>query len=197
MSSKIKTIGLTGGIGSGKSTIAKMFEELGVSVYVSDIEAKKLMVADQKLISAIKELLGDLAYINNELNRNYIAKKVFNDKKLLQKLNQIVHPAVAKHFEEWRQKQKGEYVIKEAAILFENEGYKECDYVILVTAPEDTRIKRVMKRDNVSKEQVLARLKNQWSDQKKINLANEVVINEDIEKTRQKVLEIHNKLYGF
>ncbi|SEM12288.1 dephospho-CoA kinase [Aquimarina amphilecti] len=187
-------IGLTGGIGSGKSTVAKMFADLGVPIYIADDEAKKLMHDDLSVKNQIIELLGVESYIEEELNRPFIADKVFNNKELLEKLNSIVHPAVADHFVKWKNKQKSEYVIKEAAILFENGGYQQCDFTILVTAPEETRIKRVLKRDNTTKSQVLARLKNQWKDSKKIPLANFVIINTKLEETWLQVKKIHNKV---
>ncbi|MDH7448275.1 dephospho-CoA kinase [Aquimarina sp. 2201CG14-23] len=190
----MKIVGLTGGIGSGKSTVAKMFKKLGASIYIADDEAKKLMNEDDDVKKQILQLLGKESYVSGELNRPFIADKVFNDKSLLEKLNAIVHPAVANHFITWKQKQKGAYVIKEAAILFENSGYKQCDYTILVTAPEETRIERVLKRDHTTRTQVLARLKNQWLDSKKIPLADFVIINTKLEETWLQVQQIHNKL---
>jgi len=190
----MKVIGLTGGIGSGKSTVAKMFAELGVPIYIADDEAKKMMNEDAVIRKQIVDLLGVDSYIDDRLNRPYIADKVFNDKLLLEKLNSIVHPAVAKHFIAWKNKQKSTYVIKEAAILFENGNYKQCDYTILITAPEEIRIDRVLKRDNTTKSQVLARLKNQWEDSKKIPLADYVIINTKLEETWLQVKKIHNKV---
>ncbi|WP_299440527.1 dephospho-CoA kinase [uncultured Aquimarina sp.] len=190
----MKVIGLTGGIGSGKSTVAKMFAKLGVPIYIADDEAKKMMNEDVNIKNQIKDLLGTKSYIKGELNRPFIADKVFNDKELLGKLNAIVHPAVATHFIAWKNEQKSNYVIKEAAILFENGGYKQCDYTVLVTAPKETRIERVLKRDNTTKSQVLARLKNQWEDSKKIPLADFVIINTKLEETWLQVKKIHNKV---
>lgn len=187
-------VGLTGGIGSGKSTIAKMFKTLGVSVYIADDEAKKIMKDHPQVRDRIIALLGEGSYVEGEINRSFIADKVFNDKKLLEQLNKIVHPAVADHFSIWKEKQQGKYIIKEAAILFENGGYKECDYTILVSAPEDERIERVLKRDNVTKKQVLSRLKNQWKDSIKIPLADFVIYNTDLEKTKNQVLRINNEI---
>ncbi len=191
---KVKVVGLTGGIGSGKSTVAKMFAKLEVPIYIADDEAKKLMHEDEEVKNQIVALLGEDSYVDNQLNRNYIADLVFNDKKLLEKLNAIVHPAVANHFLSWKNKQESNYVIKEAAILFENGGYKKCDYTILVTAPEEIRINRVIKRDHTTKSKVLERLKNQWTDVQKIPLADFVIKNTDLEKTWLQVNKIHNKL---
>lgn len=190
----MKVVGLTGGIGSGKSTVAKMFAKLEVPIYIADDEAKKLMHEDVEVKNQIVALLGEESYVDDQLNRTYIADLVFNDKKLLEKLNAIVHPAVANHFLSWKNTQESNYVIKEAAILFENGGYKKCDYTILVTAPEEMRINRVMKRDHTKKSKVLERLKNQWTDIEKIPLADFVIKNTDLEKTRLQVTKIHNKL---
>ncbi len=194
----MKVVGLTGGIGSGKSTVAKMFSELGVAVYIADDEAKKLMQKDRDLKRDIQQLLGKEAYKNAKLNTAYIASKVFQDKLLLEKLNAIVHPAVGKDFNTWKNKQSGIYVIKEAAILFENGGYKLCDKTILVTASEKTRIQRILKRDNSTREEILARIANQWADEKKIMLADLVIDNEEnIDSTKLQVEEIHRKLLKF
>ncbi|WP_298541018.1 dephospho-CoA kinase [uncultured Aquimarina sp.] len=190
----MKVIGLTGGIGSGKSTVAEMFAKLGVPIYIADDEAKKLMNEDISVKKQIVALLGVNSYTEQGLNRSFIADKVFNNKELLEKLNAIVHPKVATHFTKWKNEQKFEYVIKEAAILFENGGYKRCDHTILVTAPKETRIKRVLKRDNTTRSQVLARLKNQWEDSEKIPLADFVIINTNLEETWLQIKKIHNKL---
>ncbi|OED47373.1 dephospho-CoA kinase [Flavobacteriaceae bacterium (ex Bugula neritina AB1)] len=190
----MKVVGLTGGIGSGKSTVANMFAEQGVSVYIADNEAKKLMVENGLLKKQIISLLGDESYVKGELNRSYIANKVFTNKALLEKINEIVHPAVARHFEDWVKKQKGMYVIKEAAILFENGGYKQCDYTILVTAPEEIRIQRVLKRDKTTRKNITDRLKNQWKDEKKAPLADVVITNVILDDTWDQVKKIHKEL---
>ena len=190
----MKVVGLTGGIGSGKSTIAKMFENLGVAVYIADIEAKKLMNEDPTVKKEIIDLFGEEAYQNNTLNRPFIANIVFNDSTQLEKLNAIVHPAVADHFHKWKDRQKGNYVIKEAAILFENGGYKQCDHTILVVAPLDLRISRVLNRDQSTRDEVLSRIKNQWDDDQKIPLADFVIQNIDLQDTEQQVNEIHQKI---
>lgn len=190
----MKIVGLTGGIGSGKSTIAKMFEKLGVPVYIADKEAKMLMHKNLALKQNIVNLLGEESYHEEGLNRKFIADKVFNDKQLLEALNKLVHPAVGKHFEEWKNCQVGPYVVKEAAILFENEGYKKCDFTILVTAPQDIRVERVMKRDNVTREEVLSRIKNQWDDTQKIPLADFVIVNKELQDTECQVRKIHHKI---
>ena len=187
-------VGLTGGIGSGKSTVAKMFVELGIPVYDSDMEAKELMVASSEVKTAITELLGEEAYDNHGLNRSYIADKVFKDPELLEKLNAIVHPAVRKHFLDWVERQESPYVIQETALIFENDAQDKYDYTILVTAPVETRIQRVIDRDNVEGQAVVDRMKNQLDDEQKVDLANFSLKNLELNKTRRKVKELHLKL---
>ena len=187
----MKVIGLTGGIGSGKTTVAKMFITLGVPVYIADDEGKRLMNNDPKVKEQIIALFGREAYTNTGLNRKLIASKVFQNKDLLEKLNAVVHPAVANDFEIWRKKQQVPYVIYEAAILFEKGGYKKCDFNILVTAPVDLRVERIKLRDNSSLEEIQARMDNQWTDKEKAKLADFIIENIDISKTKQDVLQIH------
>ena len=180
-------VGVTGGIGSGKTYVCSLFVEKGIPVYNTDIEAKKLMNTNASVKEAIGELLGSKSYTNGVLNRPYIAEKIFNNAALLKKMNAIVHPAVALDFEKWYEKQNADFVIKESAILFETGGYKKCDASILVTAPVSIRINRVIKRDNVSEEEVLMRIKNQWDDEEKIKLASYII--ENIEK-RNTILQV-------
>ncbi|WP_025741644.1 dephospho-CoA kinase [Aquimarina pacifica] len=190
----MKVVGITGGIGSGKSTVAQMFKKLGIPIYIADDEAKKMMNTNETIKKEIISLFGKEAYVDGVLNRSYISKIVFSNKLLLSKLNKIVHPAVAKHFDDWKDKQKSPYVIKEAAILFENGGYKRCDYTILVSAPLEIRIQRVLKRDMVTVEQIQSRIDNQWTDAQKIPLADFVINNIDLSKTELKVCEINKKI---
>ena len=192
----MKVIGLTGGIGSGKSTVARKFNELGVPVYIADDRAKSLMVKNPKIIKGIVKIFGDEAYLDGQLNRAFIASQVFSDKNLLQKLNNLVHPAVEKDFQSWilETKSSAGYVIKEAAILFENGGYKKCDSTILVTAPKEERIQRVIERDHTNRQAVLDRINNQWSDSKKVVLADFIIRNMDFKKTSLIINKIHNKI---
>ncbi len=187
-------IGLTGGIGSGKTTVAAMFEDLGVAVYNSDLEAKRLMKEDPKIRTAITTLFGERAYQNKALNRKLIAEKAFNNKELLIALNQIVHPAVREDFKSWVEQQKGHYVIQEAAILFENGGYKEFDKMILVTAPKKVRIARIKERDNLTEKAILERMQHQWPVKKKKELAQFVIKNKNLEDTRNQVRKIHKQI---
>ena len=187
-------VGLTGGIGSGKTTVAKFFVELGVPVYNSDKEAKKLMKSSKKVKKEIIELLGENAYKGKRLNKIYISDKIFKNKSLLTELNSIVHPAVRKHFLRWTKRQDSPYVIQETAIIFENSGQDFYDKIILVTAPEEERIQRVMARSGISKNAILARLKNQWLDIKKEPLSDYVIVNLKLTKTKIKVEEVHNAI---
>lgn len=187
----MKVVGLTGGIGSGKTTVALFFKELGVPVYIADEEAKKLTNKSKVIRKKIIALLGKEAYISSGINKKFVANKIFNDKELLKKVNKIIHPKVAKHFKKWVEKQEGTYCIKEAAILFENDSYKLCDHVILITSPVEDRIKRVKKRDQISRKEIENRIENQWSDQKKSLLADTVIENIQLETTRKKVENTH------
>ena len=190
----MRIIGLTGGIGSGKSTVSKMFMELGIPVYDSDSEAKNLMEHSANLKAAIKQLLGKDAYKEGKLNRAYIAAKVFNDTDLLKRLNGIVHPAVREHFMEWAKKQSTPYVVQETALIFENDSQDQYDHTILVTAPKDLRVQRVIDRDGVDRKAVLERMKNQMDDAEKKAMANFCIENVDLETTRKTVKELHTKL---
>nr|WP_294936867.1 dephospho-CoA kinase [uncultured Flavobacterium sp.] len=189
-----KIIGLTGGIGSGKSTIAGYFKEFGVPVYIADEEARKLM-DDPEIIQKVQAVFDENVMENNALNRKLIADLVFSAPEKLKKLNSVIHPEVKKHFLAWVNAHKDKpFVIKEAAILFESGTYKDCDKIIVVTAPEEVRIQRVMNRDKVTKEQVSERMNHQWPDEKKIALSDFVIQNTDFKESKQKVSEILKKL---
>ncbi|QBA64367.1 dephospho-CoA kinase [Muriicola soli] len=187
-------VGLTGGMGSGKTTIAKMFIELGIPVYNSDMEARRLLMEDAEIRKAVIALFGDSAYVGGQLNRTFIAEKVFSDSELLEQLNQVVHPAVRADFREWAKRQTAPYVIQEAAILYENGGFEEFDYMILVTAPKKTRILRIKQRDQLSEEDILKRMKHQWSEKRKKALADFVIHNSDLPGSQARVKEIHRQL---
>jgi dephospho-CoA kinase len=190
-------VGLTGGIGSGKSTVGKLLENLGVPVYNSDIEAKRLIHTSKVLRRKIVQLLGEESFLDGTLNRVFIAEKVFTDKKLLQKLNAIVHPAVRKHFLKWAKKQDHPFVVQETALLFENTMQEFYDKIILVTAPKDIRVERITARDGSTKQQVLERMGNQLDDDIKIPLADYVVANVDLDETTIKVTEINMALLEY
>lgn len=190
-------LGLTGGIGSGKSTIGKWFLEKGIPVYDSDKEAKLLMNENQSLKSQLIDLFGPETYLNNEYNRKFVAEQVFENKEKLEALNAIVHPTVFHHFHEWVSQQNSEFVVKEAAILFESGSYKDCDFILTVAADESIRIQRVIDRDQVTQEQVQARIANQWTDEQRIVKSDFVLYNnaslEDLKnqfhKTYKKLLK--------
>lgn len=189
-----KIIGLTGGIGSGKSTIASYFKALGVPVYIADDEAKKLMY-DPDTVKKVQSVFEENVIENHVLNRKKIAALVFSNPQKLEQLNSIVHPEVKKHFISWLKIHKKEpFIIKEAAILFESGSYKDCDKIIVVTAPEEIRIDRVMQRDKVTKEQVLERMKNQWTEEEKIKRSDFVIENIDLKESEKKVNEILKEL---
>lgn len=187
-------VGLTGGIGSGKSTVAKMFQELGVPIYVADTEARKLLEDSPMVKKEVIKLLGREVYEDSKPNRARIASLVFKDAKKLEALNKIIHPQVKKHFIKWYESQDAPYVIKEAAILFESGSYKDCDQIITVTAPEKIRIKRVMTRDKISEDAVRDRMKNQWLDAEKIKRSDFVIFNSSLEETQNGVIKIHREL---
>ncbi|MDV7188115.1 dephospho-CoA kinase [Lutibacter sp. TH_r2] len=180
-------VGLTGGIGSGKSTVLKMFQKLGAQSFIADIEAKKIMNSDEELVLNIKQVFGDEAYKNGELNRAYIAEKVFNNKEKLNKLNALVHPKVRAYFNNFSKGKEKEIIIYEAAILFESGSDKICNYVITITADLEERIKRIQKRDRISKEQIQARINNQISDAERVSKSDFVIENNNLIATQEQV----------
>jgi dephospho-CoA kinase len=187
-------IGLTGGIVSGKSTVAKIFEVLGIPVYYADDAAKNIMNEDEELKQQIIKHFGDQSYINNKLDRKYISEKVFNNKENLSLLNSLVHPATIRDAENWMKNQTSVYAIKEAALIFESGAEKFLDYVIGVFAPENLRIDRVVKRDNISGEEVKNRIKNQMNEEKKMSLCNFVVTNDEQQPLLPQVIALHKQL---
>ena len=189
-----KIVGLTGGIGSGKSKAAAYFSELGIPCYIADDRAKELMTSSMTIQQAIINEFGAESYINGNLNRPFLASIVFKDTVLLATLNAIVHPAVASDFRSWLLEQNSIYVIKEAAILFENGGAKLCDQVILVSAPKEIRVQRVIDRDKCTKEDVLERMSKQWSDAKKKPLADYIIENIEWKETSKQIEVLHQKL---
>ena len=188
-------VGLTGGIGSGKSLICSILEQLGVPVYYADTEAKKLMNSDLELRKQIVRLFGEQAYGRGDLDSSYVAGQLFGDNALLKAMNSIVHPAVRKDFKRWAELQNDiPYVVEEAAILFESGAYKEMDFTVLTSAPEEVRIKRVMERDGSDRDSVLKRMGHQWSEKELRKLADYVIENDGQEMLLPQVIELHNKL---
>jgi dephospho-CoA kinase len=190
----MKVIGLTGGIGSGKTTIAKMFEALGIPVYYADDEAKKLMNTSEKIKEKLIQTFGEESYTSGNLNRKYLADLVFHDKEKLAEINAIVHPEVDQHFKFWVQKQNSEYVLQENAIIFENKKQDAFDAIITVSAPTEIKIDRVTTRDTTSRENVLARINNQLNDDYKIDNSTYVIYNIDLEDSKNQVKEIHQEI---
>ena len=190
----MKQVGITGGIGSGKSTVCKIFETLNVPVFYADNEAKILMNSNEILKTEIANTFGKDVYKNNELDRKKLAQLVFNNPEALSKLNALVHPKVGVAYQSWLQKQNHPFVLKEAAILLESGSNKNLDEVIYVSAPESLRIKRVCLRDGVEVDQVQSRIKNQWPEEKKLKLSDHVVINDDIKMVIPQVLKLNQRL---
>ena len=186
-------IGITGNIGSGKTTVSKLFKVLGTPVFYADDEAKKVMVTDGVLVDNIKLAFGKDAYFDDgTLNRKYIAGIVFSNDEQLTRLNSLVHPATFRAFDKWVSSVSGvPYVLKEAALLFETDSFKMCDYCVLVTAPLETRIKRVIKRDGLTRAGIAGRESKQIPEEKKSLLADYVIVNDDLQLVIPQVLELH------
>jgi dephospho-CoA kinase len=187
-------IGLTGGIGSGKTTIAKIFELLNVPVYYADAASKRLYKIDKELMQKMKQHFGDDIYNKDELDRTKLASLVFNDPKKLELLNSLVHPPTIRDAVEWMNQQTTQYIIKEAALLFESGSNAGLDYVIGVYAPQDIRIKRVMERDNATQEEVLNRMARQMDEETKMKLCDFVITNNEQELVIAQVMELDRKI---
>lgn len=188
-------VGITGGIGVGKSYVAKIFKTMGIPVYDADTEAKKLMKSHPDIKENLIREFGENTYTKEgELDNKYLAKLVFDNTEKLNKLNAIVHPVVIQHGRDWGERQKTEYSLKEAALLFESGSYKELDYTILVTAPIDVRIARVMGRDGVDREAVLQRMAKQMPEDEKATLADFTIANDGMSALLPQIMEIHKKL---
>ena len=187
-------VGLTGGIGSGKSTVINHFKELGITCYQADNEAKKLMDSDVDLIKKIKNSFGDSIYINSKLDRKKLSTIVFRDKQKLEILNSIVHPVVNSHFTNYCKGLKDIYIIKEVAIIFETGTQNQFDRIILVRAPKEERIKRIINRDKCNRQDVVNRIHNQISDDHKIDECDFIIDNINLEEISNKVLKIHNSI---
>ena len=187
-------VGLTGGIGSGKSTVINHFIELGVNCYQADKEAKKLMDSDQDLIEKIKNSFGENIYINSKLDRKKLSSIVFRNKQKLDLLNSIVHPSVNKHFINYCKSLKDIYIIKEVAIIFETGTQDKFDKIILVKAPKEERINRIIDRDKCNRQDVIDRINNQIEDDDKMDKCDFIIDNINLEDIPNKVLEIHESI---
>ena len=189
-------VGITGGIGSGKSTVCRIFEMLRIPVYNADERAKALYIEKDEVRELVINLLGEEAYVDGQLNRTYIAQKAFSDQAVLSQLNGILHPAVAEDFETWKNAQNSNlpYILKEAAIMIEAGSHKSCDQLILISAPEEVRIARVMERDNANEAEVKARIQKQWTDEQKKAYADFVIENDANHSLIEQVMQIHEQL---
>ena len=190
----MKKIGITGGIGSGKTYVTEVFQSLGIPVFYADIHAKKLMISSEKLIKLLKEEFGNDIYENAELDTEKLASIVFSNSDRLQKLNSLVHPIVKKEFNNWCKKQTSSYVIKEAAILFESKSHLGLDAIICVSAPLELRMKRLFKRDNSSEKEIKKRIENQISQEEKEKLSDYIIVNDEKELLLPKIIKIHKEL---
>ena len=187
-------VGLTGGIGSGKSTVINYFKELGITCYQADDEAKKLMNSDKGLIKKIKNSFGDSVYINSKLDRKKLSAIVFTDKQKLELLNSIVHPYVNRHFDNYCKGLEDIYIIKEVAIIFEIGTQNKFDKIILVRAPKEDRVKRIINRDKCNRQEAINRINNQIADDDKIDQCDFIIDNINLEEISNKVLKIHNSI---
>jgi len=193
-------VGITGGIGSGKTTVCRYFEELGIPVYYADERAKYLMQHEHYLIDEIQRNFGKDIYEGGQLNRQLLAEMVFNNKQKLDLLNSLVHPAVFRDNERWTEGQlakKVPYIIKEAALLIESGSSKSLDKLIVVSAPLNVRVERISKRDNLQTEDIMARVRNQMPEEEKLKQADFVITNDgSLDNLKEQVLNIHQKLTG-
>lgn len=186
-------IGITGGIGSGKSTVAGIFSVLGIPVYDADSASKRLMSEDGSLKEKIIEHFGQESYVDGRLNPKHLSQQVFNDPKRIEFLNSIVHPATIKDAEEWMKKQKAPYLIKEAALIFESGSNKTLDKIIGVSSPLSLRMERTMKRNNITAEQVMDRINLQMNEEEKMRLCDYVIINDEEQMLIPQVLQLHEQ----
>ncbi len=187
-------VGITGGIGSGKSTVCDILRELDVAVYNSDVRAKELMMESVSLRQALVERFGEEVYNAEGLNRAYLSQRVFGSASELEALNAIVHPAVMADFDAWAEAQQGNYVVLESAILFEAQLENRVDVVVSVMAPESLRVERAMQRDGASREQIMARIKAQMSDDERSDRSKYAIVNIDLEELREEVEQLHRRL---
>jgi dephospho-CoA kinase len=187
-------IGVTGGIGSGKTTVCRVFKALGIPVFAADDEARKIMEADPVVIEKVNSIAGREIYKGGTLNRSELAGIIFNDKELLEKINQVVHPVVSENFNRWQRSQEADYVILEAAILFESGSFMNVDRIITVIAPLEERIERVVRRNNLTREQIMERIRNQTDDEFKVSRSDFVIDNSDDQMIIPGILRIHEEI---
>ncbi|MBT7620680.1 MAG: dephospho-CoA kinase [Flavobacteriales bacterium] len=190
----MKKIGITGGIGSGKTYVASVFKSLGIPIFNADIQAKKIMTSSRKLIKLLKEEFGNDIYKDSDLNKEKLASIVFSNSDKLQKLNSLVHPIVKEEFNNWCKKQTSPYIIKEAAILFESNSHIGLDAVICVSAPLDLRIERLLNRDDYSEKEIKKRIENQISQEEKEKLSDYIIVNDEKDLLLPKIIKFHKEL---
>jgi dephospho-CoA kinase len=187
-------LGVTGGIGSGKTSVCRVFSALGVPIFSADPEAKRIMENDNGIIRRLNSIAGKNLYLNGTLDRAELAALIFNDNTLLEKVNSLVHPVVLDHFRSWEKEQTASYVIMEAAILFESGASKLVDRIAVVVAPAEERVSRVIQRNNLTRDQVLQRMRNQIDDETRIKLSDYVIHNAENDMIIPAILKIHEEL---
>lgn len=188
-------VGLTGGIGSGKTLVCSVLEKFGVAVYYADLEARRLMSSDSELVLQISGLFGNKAYVGGSLNREFLAQQVFKDKELLTRLNELVHPVIRKDFSRWASEQKPAfYVVEEAAILFESGSDRNMDLTVGVYADKELRVQRVMQRDGIAREQVMNRMNSQMNEKEKMEKADIVINNDGKKMILPQIINMHNAI---
>jgi len=187
-------VGLTGGIGSGKSTVARILETLGIPVYYADDAAKQIMNTDLGLRKQLQQQFGEASYVDGQLDRKYLAGIVFNDPEKLSLLNSLIHPVTIRHSEQWFRRQSAPYAVREAALLFESGASENLDFIIGVYAPRQLRLQRVIKRDGISTDEILKRMSRQINEEMKMKLCDAVIRNDEQELVIPQVMEIHQLL---
>jgi dephospho-CoA kinase len=190
-------LGITGGIGSGKTTVCRVFSILGIPVFYSDPEARIIMESNSAVIEDVNSAAGRNVYVNGKLDRTLLASLIFNDRELLGKINSIVHPLVFNKFTSWAEMQTAPYCILESAILFESEGWRHVDKSLVISAPAEERIMRVMRRNELSRSQVLERIRNQFDDSWRESKADYIIRNSEHDMIIKSVLTIHNEILKF
>ena len=187
-------VAITGGIGVGKTTVSNLFEKMGIPVFNSDVIAKEIMSSNHDLKNQIIEVFGQNAYENNKLNRSYLSNAIFNDRNLLEKMNSIVHPYVAEEFNSWLKKQSSKYIIYESAIVFESNGENAFDKIICVVAPKEEVIRRIIDRNNFSRDKIISIINNQLPEEVKTENSDYIIENIDESILLERVMQVHNDI---
>lgn len=190
----MKVVGVTGGIGAGKSMVCSVFATLGIPIFNADLEAKKLYDDQPEMLISLRKIFGNQIFTNGELDKKRLAEIVFADKQKLDQLNQIVHPLVKKSFINWKEKQSSPYVVREAAILIESKSFEDCDHIILISAPDSLKIKRTFQRSRLTENQVKARMNEQLTDEQRRPYCDFEIINDDLQMILEPIVKIHQLL---